>query len=52
MWFKPDNGNFDFIIILAQILNKISKVWQKKKKFNLCQNGKGIVVVDEVKIIH
>jgi len=30
MWFKPDNGNFDFIKILAQILNKISKVWQNK----------------------
>jgi hypothetical protein len=28
---KLDNGTFDFITILAQIINKISKVWQNKK---------------------
>jgi hypothetical protein len=26
MWFKLDTDSFDFIKILAQILNKISKV--------------------------
>jgi len=32
---------FDLITISAQIINKISKVWQNEKQFNLCGNGKG-----------
>jgi len=29
--FKPGTWTFDFIKMLAQTLNKISKIWQKKK---------------------
>ncbi len=29
--FKPDSENFDFIKILAQIVNNFSKFWQNKK---------------------
>jgi hypothetical protein len=41
LWFKHDTANSDFNeIISAQIINKIPKVEQNKKWFNLCQNGK------------
>jgi hypothetical protein len=32
---KLDNGTFDFIKILAQIINIFSKVWPKNIIFNL-----------------
>jgi hypothetical protein len=32
MWFKLNNGKFDFIKISGKILNKISKLLQIKKK--------------------
>jgi hypothetical protein len=35
---------FDFIKILAQIINIFSKVWQNKKWFNLCWNGKNTIM--------
>jgi len=37
-------GSFDFILILAQIINNFSKVQQNENLFNLCRNGKGITI--------
>jgi hypothetical protein len=39
-----DRLTFNFIKISTQIMNKISKVWQNEKSFNLCQNGKGTTI--------
>jgi hypothetical protein len=42
---KPNNWTFDFIYISTQILNKISKVQQNEKEFNLCRNGKNTMLL-------
>jgi hypothetical protein len=43
---KLDNSTFDFIKILTQIINNFLKAHQNKtKKFNLCQNGKVLMVM-------
>jgi hypothetical protein len=43
---KLDNGTFDFIKILAQIINIFSKVWPKNIIFNLWKNGKSTMVCE------
>jgi hypothetical protein len=48
LWFKLDSQNFDFIKILAQIINNLKTFDKTKKYFNLCQNGKGTVIVNNL----
>jgi uncharacterized protein (UPF0128 family) len=45
-WFKLDSQNFDFIKILAQIINFLKVFWKNQILKNLCQNGKGITIVN------
>ncbi len=45
---NPISPSFKFIKILARIMNNFSKVQQNKNKYNLCQNGKGIMVYKKI----